>query len=297
MFIAGDNLNKTWERGADYRLMSKFLLSLLHTTGRIESQFPKESKGNPSINLSLSIFLRSDIYDVMAANAREPDKIGALSIHWRDPELLVRVLEERYVANNKKASASRESLWDDVFCPEVKGVPTRDYFLWRVLPRPRDIIYLANASLTTAINRRHEIIQEGDITFGESLYSKFALDALLVESEAQGWDLEEVLYEFAGLDSTLEADLLIEILAKFPSSSDIKLWLIKTSFLGVEIGDGQFTHVEGENEARRKLLVADRMSNKLGRTKRYRVHPAFRSYLDISDDDLHSPLIQDVTLS
>lgn len=291
-----DNLDKTWERGADYQLMAKFLLSLLHTSGQIEKEFAKSARDRLPVNLTLSIFLRTDIYDVMAAEARERDKIGALTIHWRDPDLLVRVLEERYVAKLGKTSASPDAVWRDVFTAEVSGVPTRDYFLWRALPRPRDIIYFANASLTTAINRRHHLVQDTDVHFGEVMYSKFALDALLVESEAQGWDMEEVLYEFAGLNSTLDESQLDAILGKFESSLDIRMWLLKVSFLGLETGEGEFEHIEGEIEARRKILVSQRLAERLGRQRRYRVHPAFRPHLDVRDDDLHSPGIQDVTL-
>lgn len=175
-------------------------------------------------------------------------------------------------------------------------MPTRDYILWRVLPRPRDIIYLANAALTTAINRKHRTVQESDLVFGEGLYSKFALEALLVESEAQGFDLEEVLYEFAGLDSTIDDKTLTRLLTKFDSAVDIRMWLIKTSFLGVETRGGEFLHIEGESEARRKLLVADRLAKQQGRQVRFRVHPAFRNNLEIRDDDLHSSSIVDVTL-
>lgn len=112
-----DNLDKTWERGADYLLMSKFLLSLLTTSGRIERQFAKSAKNSPAVSVTISIFLRTDIYEVMAKSAREPDKIGALSIRWNDPELLIRVLEERYAA--KRTSTAKQdpsAMWHEFFC-------------------------------------------------------------------------------------------------------------------------------------------------------------------------------------
>lgn len=293
-----DNLDKAWERGIDYKLMSKFLLALLATSGKLEKRFAQPGADISPINLTLSVFLRTDIFDVIADYAREPDKIGALSVHWQDEELLVRVLEERYSANRlAKKKPTEDGMWQEVFASEVRGLPTRDYFLWRTLPRPRDFIYFANAALTTAINRKHQSIQEGDVTFAESQYSKFAIDALLVESEAQGFDLEAILYEFAGLGSTISSDQLEQVLAISDDPLAVRAWLIRSSFLGLEIDDGAFVHIEGETAAKRKLKVAERLASRLGRPLRFRVHPAFRGYLDVRDDDIHAGGIWDATLA
>ncbi|MGH3430275.1 MAG: P-loop ATPase, Sll1717 family, partial [Mycobacteriales bacterium] len=205
--------------------------------------------------------------------------------------------EERYLANRKGRKSTASDMWEELFTDEVRGLPTRDYLLWRILPRPRDLIYLANAALTTAINRRHHLVHESDIVLAETQYSKFAFEALLVESEAQGFDLEEALFEFAGLDSTIDAEELDTVLRASGCGPDVHSWLVRTSFLGVEVEDGSFAHVEGEAEARRKLRAAQRLEQKLGRQLRFRVHPAFRHHLDIRDDDLHSPAIRDTTLT
>ncbi|ALV44155.1 hypothetical protein MB46_00130 [Arthrobacter alpinus] len=291
-----DNLDKAWETGADYKLMSKFLLTLLGVDSKMNRELSRNEPDLPRVNLTMSVFLRTDIFDVMASQAREPDKIGELSVHWDDPELLVRVLEERYGARKIKGKRdSGDHLWSELFVSEVKGTPTRDYMLWRTLSRPRDLIYFANAALTTAINRKHRTIQEADIVLAEAQYSKFAIEALLVESEAEGFDLEEILYEFAGMDSTISATELHDALLGATNPEEVKSWLIKTSFLGLEIADGDFVHVEGQIAARRKMKVAEKLSKRLGRPVQFRIHPAFRHYLDVKDDDLHTPEIRDVS--
>ncbi len=169
---------------------------------------------------------------------------------------------------------------------------TRDYFLWRALPRPRDIIFLGNAALTTAINRRHQSVLAHDFVLAESIYSRFSVEALLVESEAQGFDLEELLFEFAGLDSTIPEALLDEVLAGNHDARAVRDWLIRTSFLGVENREGRFVYVEGESEARKKLRVAQRLADRLRRPLQFRVHPAFRPYLDVRDDDVHTHVLE-----
>lgn len=283
-----DNLDKTWERGVDFEKLSQFLLSLLVTSGRLQNELGKSKGGHPQANMTLTIFLRTDIYDVMTTYAREPDKINPQSIQWDDEELLIRVLEDRYLANRSSNGHEAGTLWSEVFAREVHSMSTRDFFLWRALPRPRDIIFLGNAALTTAINRRHGAVLAQDFSHAESTYSRFAVEALLVESEAQGFELEELLFEFAGLDSTITEDVLHEVLAEENKPEAVKNWLIRTSFLGIETRDGSFVHVEGESEARKKLKAAQRLAGRLDRPLRYRVHPAFRPYLDIRDDDVYA---------
>lgn len=284
-----DNLDKTWERGVDFENLSRFLLALLVASGRLQNHFDKSRKGQPSVNVTLTTFLRTDIYDVMTQYAREPDKINPQNIQWGDEELLIRVLEDRFMANrDAKGVVTREALWTDVFCPEVHSLPARDYVLWRSLRRPRDIIFLGNAALTTAINRRHGQVLSQDFAHAEAIYSRFAVEALLVESEAQGFDLEEVLFEFAGLDSTVTVDELNDVLSGAKHRNALINWLIRTSFLGLETRDGSFVHVEGDSEVKKTRKAAERLAERLDRPLRYRVHPAFRPYLDIRDDDLHA---------
>lgn len=284
-----DNLDKAWEPGTNYQVMGRFILALLTTVGSLERDFQRPSvKSTSGVRLTFTIFLRADIYERVAQQAREPDKIRVLSVHWHDAELLMRVLEERYVAN-KSSKIARDSrdLWADLFESEVRGEPVRDYFLWRTLPRPRDVIFLANSALTTAINRRHRIIEAQDVVFAEAVYSKFAIEALIVESDAEDLDLEEILYEFAGASATLTERELRQLLLASSRADEIINWLMRTSFLGVEVSFGEFRYVEGRENARRQLNVARKYADRNDLDVRFRVHPAFRRYLEIRDDDLH----------
>lgn len=291
-----DNLDKTWEKGVDYSVMARFILALLTSIGRVEREFSKPPSGLSPARVTLSIFLRTDIYDAIARFAREPDKVGVLSVRWQDPELLVRVLEERYAANRSRKKNAAFDMWSEVFDLEVRGLPTRDYFLWRTLSRPRDLIFFANASLTTAINRKHSRITAADVILAEKQYSRFAIEALLVESDAEEFNLEEVLYEFAGLDCTLQEEELADLFAAYGNAASIRDWLVRTSFLGVEVRSGEFVHVEGETDSRRQVKVAERFASRNGSKVRYRIHPAFRPFLEVRDDDLHRGDLRDITL-
>jgi len=292
-----DNLDKAWERGADYETLSRFILGLLVAIGRIERDFARPQTGSPSVNVTLTAFLRSDIFDSIARFAREPDKISVRSVQWTDEELLVRVLEERYAANKTaRKNGNAYDMWAEIFDPEVRGIRARDYFMWRVLPRPRDVIYLANEALTTAINRKHSRITAADLIFAEQQYSRFAVEALLVEAEAEVFDLESALFEFAGINATITESALSALLEPVEHSGDLTQWLIQSSFLGIETKPGKFLHVEGKTAAERSIRVARRLATSTATPVRFRVHPAMRGYLEVRDDDLHDEDIEDLTL-
>lgn len=288
-----DNLDKTWERGASFGQVSKFLLALLSASGQVRKAL---ARGGRQIDLTFGIFLRADIYEMMTKHAREPDKIGPLSVHWQDPELLVRVLEERYEARRQRRKRGDDDMWAAIFPAEVGGLPTKTYMLWRTLPRPRDVIYFGNAALTTAINRRHSVITQDDIGMADEAYSRFAYEALVVESDAQDFDVEEVLFSFVGLGAIITTEDVDAAVSVAPDPGEARGWLLRTSFLGLEVGEGKFIHVEGQAEVEKKTRLASRLSERRGIRSRYRIHPAFRHYLDIRDDDLHIPGYEDITL-
>lgn len=282
-----DNLDKAWERGSDYERLSRLLLNLLSACGRIGVEFSKEDAWRQRVNVSLAVFLRADIFSVVADYAREPDKITTLHIAWRDSVLLARVLEDRYVAS-RGDGVLPEDLWATFFCSEVRAMSTRDYLLWRVLPRPRDLVFIANASVTAAANRRQERVQERDVLDGEIRYSQFALEALLVESAAQ-FDLEDCLYELAGLDATMEEQDAEQLLAPCGDGAGAVSWLLRASFFGLEVAENQFDYPDGEAAEKKDRVLARRLPSTAGRPARLRVHPAFRPYLSITDDDLTGP--------
>lgn len=287
-----DNLDKSWEKGAPFEELSRFLLALLSSAGQVRKGL---SRGDGHLYLTVGIFLRTDVYEVMTSYAREPDKIGPLTVQWHDSELLARVLEERYEANRVKKKAGDADMWAAIFPEEVHGLPTREYILWRILPRPRDMVYFGNAALTTAINRRHSVITRDDINMADDSYSHFAYRALVVESGAQPFDLEEVLFSFPGLGAVVEESDLLAASGNYDPDA-VKTWLLRTSFLGIEVREGKFVHVEGDAEVEKKLRLAERIASRSGHPSRYRIHPAFRRYLDVRDDDLHHPGYEDLTL-
>jgi hypothetical protein len=133
--ILVDNLDKSWDQNTDLNLLSELLFGLLSVSTRIAQDFSKESFWRDAVNLSLTLFLRSDIYAAMISYARERDKLPVRRISWHDSELLRRVIEERFVKSGADV-VRPEDIWDRYFPPTVRGIPTRDHLDASVLPRP-----------------------------------------------------------------------------------------------------------------------------------------------------------------
>ncbi|MFG1737694.1 P-loop ATPase, Sll1717 family [Micromonospora chalcea] len=279
-----DNLDKAWQRGADLELLSRLLLGLLTVVGRIVDEFKRDSPKKLALNVTLTAFLRSDIYAYVREYAREPDKISTAEIEWRDTDLLARVLEDRFMAS--KPNVTAEDLWEHAFVPQVKNMPTREYLLSRVQPRPRDLVFFANAALLRASNAKHEQVEEKDLLEAEAEYSSFAFLALLVEGVAAKIDLERVLYEFAGEKSIITEARLGRILKEVKDLGS-KEYLISTlrrlGFLGIETSDKYFDFGGTEGEMRRANVLSKKLTKAYRKPQRYQIHPAYRAYLEIEE--------------
>jgi len=283
--ILVDNLDKAWERGADYERLARMIFGLLSAIGHVSADFSGQDAWKDSVNVSLAVFLRADIFSMVLKYAREPDKIHTLQIRWTDPKLLGRVIEDRYVAA-KNGEVEPEELWREFFCDSVQGVPTRDYLLWRCLSRPRDLVYLCNASVLQAVNARRSVIEEDDIRTAETEYSLFAFEALLVESDPHA-GLSDLLFEFAGSPATITHTSLHDLLIDKVTDPEATIsTLVKASFLGIEIAKDRFDFPMEETGERRANVLARRYSETASSSIRYRIHPAYRPYLEIVDDDL-----------
>jgi hypothetical protein len=281
-----DNLDKAWDRRVDLAPLSQLLLGLLGAVGRLSQDFEREDSWRQRIELSLVVFLRSDIYAYLQREAREPDKIPTQVLSWADRELLLRLIEERFLAIRPPGTVPDE-LWERFFCRNVKGIETRQYLLSRSLPRPRDMVYLCNGAVSAAVNSRHDVVTEDDIIAAEAGYSQFAYEALLVENGITVQQLDRVLLEFAGSDSVLPASAVRGYLRVAGIDEDTMDYvmdrLTAVSFLGVETGPNRFQYIEGESDSLKLDVLARKYCEQSRHEPRYSIHPAYRTYLEIQE--------------
>jgi hypothetical protein len=278
-----DNLDKGWERSADLNILSDLLLGLLSSVGNVEREITRELRREDPPTVSLAVFLRSDIFAFVKERAREPDKIVAAAVQWDDAQVLRRVIEARFLATRSEGTNANE-LWSRYFCPTITGVPTPDYIINNILPRPRDLIYLCNAAVGIAINRGHSRVEEEDVLSAQDSYSQFAFEALLVENGITVEEFEAVLLEFLEVDPYQTRDEVLQIVANAHINEmkveQIFARLKAVSFLGIETRSGIFEYPDIGRASEKAEILARKNSASEG-AARLCIHPAFRAFLAI----------------
>lgn len=278
-----DNLDKGWEKGADFKIMARFILGLLVAQGRLVQDFSRHDSWRDKIKLTVAVFLRSDIYNYLVKEAREPDKLPISTIVWRDQETLLTVIEERFLASNQDYRDPDE-LWSRFFCSEVSGVSTKKFLSTVVLPRPRDIVYFCNAAVGRAIDRRHEKVLEEDFIAAQETYSRYAYEALLVENGVTIPEMEDALFGFLGLPHTLTTKDAFSAIASagIPDNRTRPILdkPISMSFLGIETQPEVFHYPEAGSDYVRSTKLASLLQPSVDE-QRLKIHPAYYNFLAV----------------
>ena len=293
IIVLVDNLDKAWDQTQDLSRVSDLLFGLLTVSGRIASDFQRDPTFRGRFAFSVILFLRSDIFAAIIRFANERDKVPVQRMSWDDSEMLLRVLEERFMRSDV-GLASPAGIWLDFFCATVRNRPTRQYIIETVLPRPRDLLFLVKRSLQFAVNRSHGRIEEEDVLSAELEYSQFALNSLLAENAGQIDDFEKLLVQFSlSHEIVSELDLLAYIeragLTERPSS--VADFLCELAFLGMEVEHNRFEFLYDEANTAKWNAMANRSAeqNPSG-LRRYRVNRAYHRYLEIKADANLTPL-------
>jgi hypothetical protein len=278
-----DNLDKPWKKTADIVFLSDLLLGLLSTGIHIPAEFARTDSRRQAVAVTVAIFIRSDIFSKIVERAAEPDKLAYVRLKWEDPELLLRIIEARYQASHGEGS-NPEALWKTYFCPSVRGVPVKHYLTNTILPRPRDIVYLVKEAVSTAVNRNHQFVQEDDLLDAEKQYAHYAFDSILVENGITIPELESMLYEFVGKRALVSEEEVAKCVENTGIRADLNMLidhLILLTFLGVEVDENEFVFTEDPKELKRNQILSAKLARQLKRKRRFKIHSAFHSFLDI----------------
>lgn len=281
LIVLVDNLDKSWKKDARLNILSKYILGLLGVSGRIFKELSYVKSIQTSISFHLTIFLRSDIFKHIQSIAREPDKIEVTRLLWEDPEILFRIIEERFVelSNNKYSSSE---LFSRFFVPEVNGIPTKEFIVNSIFPRPRDLIYFCKSCKDIAVSRGHEIITEDDMLSAYKDYSSWIFKSLLVENNISINKMEDFLFELVGGPNIIDVNIIRELMvdSQIPiiDECDVENFidnLVDLTILGREVRDNEFAY-EYDVEKFKKIKV---MSKKLG-SNRFKIHNALIPFLE-----------------
>jgi len=277
-----DNLDKSWSDDANLKQLSELLFSLLNVVHKITDDFQKISYKDAKVNLSLIVFLRSDIFSRIRSYASERDKIPIKHLNWSEPNLLFKIIENRINYSISGVSSPSE-LWNDYFCKEVDGVPLKEFVTNLILPRPRDIIFLFKAALQEAVNRSHSSVKDEDFKSAAYSYSDYAIQSLFPENGGRIKDLESIFYEFAGEEAIITIEELERFLEKSSSQNvnEIINILCEMTFIGQEVGENIYEYYSDKRSKKITNKLAEKFAEHKSRSKRFKINPAFHAYLGI----------------
>lgn len=279
-----DNLDKAWDRREDLEHLSDFLFGLIRIAGDVPRDFSKQDHWRKPVNVSIALFLRSDIFTRVMKNAREPDKLMYERMAWEDGATLMRVIDERL--STSRGGEDPGVVWEEVFRPTVRNVSTRDYILSTILPRPRDLVFFAKAALSTAVNRGHGRVEEEDFAEAEKQYSFFVFEGIQVENGISLPELEAIMFEFVGRSTILTRDEVLSIVVKSGIEDNRREYalqhLVSLSFLGVEVSPDKFRYSLNAENIQKLVRLSERYIATSSSEPRYRIHNAFHAYLEVS---------------
>jgi hypothetical protein len=280
--ILVDNLDKAWDKQSDIDQLAEFLLGLFSTTTRVAADFKNIGLEHKTLNVSLAVYVRADIFYRVIKNAREPDKIVYSKMNWNDDEMLVRVINERFTA---ALDLPPSEVWNKFFCPTVQNIQTQKYFLGRILKRPRDLLFFVKAAISTAVNRRHAVVNEIDILEAEKQYSQFAIDSILVENGISVKQLENMIYEFVGASEILTEDEIFKLIGGIEKNLENLKYVVKhlcdLTFLGVEVKPGEFRFADDLADSLKNSVLAQHLLQLRPGPARYKINPAFWAFLEV----------------
>lgn len=285
--ILVDNLDHQWQAGSDTQVLSTLLLGLLRVTQDIVSDFQRDLEQRRRVNVAMTTFIRSDIFSHLEPLATEQDKWPVRRMTWNDPDLLIRVIEER-LSHAGQSSLDANEIWDQAFPADVAGKSPKQFIIENTLPRPRDVVFLAKEAVAVGVNRNAETVTEDDMLLARKRYSNYVFGSILAEDDPQRLMMEPILYEFAGSEREVaKADVLSRMRLAGVPDSDAEyyvLLLCDVNFFGIRTASG-YTFPEHENERSVLLRLGDRLAveHDWGDVW-FKIHPAFYDVLQIESD-------------
>ena len=288
-YILIDNLDKPWHPGAEIKWLSQLLWGLLQVGDDIVSEFEKEDSRRSPVNLTLTIFLRSDIFAVIRPSAAEQDKLPIQHMTWSDPGMLRRLVDLRlahpFARNHKIAD-----IWQKLFPSEIEGKSPWRFIRTTALPRPRDVVFLLGEAIECAINAGRRKIADTDFLEARDRYSEYALRSILAEDDPYRGRLSAVIFAFSGTSATLNrAELDKRLSAAGVPAEDFEFYidlLCDISFLCIGTVNG-FRLSTDESDRELKRRVAMQIARNNGASESYRVSSAFWPALQMAAKSPH----------
>ena len=191
-YIVADDLDKNWRPRTQQSI--EMLTGLMDEADHLQRFFGDQVK--------VVMFLREDIFDVLAQVDEDLPKRSYWRMEWTTPNLK-HLVAARLAIGTDNEDEDDDTIWSAVFPDTVDGIKASEYILSRVLPRPRDVLGFCQAAIDQAQRNGHPAVSAQDIFDGERAFANAFGKSLAAEFKGLYPSLEEVLIEFAGVPAVM----------------------------------------------------------------------------------------------
>ncbi len=283
-FIVADDLDKHWR--ADSRQSIELLIGLVDEVDRLQRFFDD--------HLRIVLFLREDIYNVLAQFDDDLPKRNILRIEWTLANL--KHLVAKRLALGIEEEQDDDAAWMAIFPESVNGKRSSTYILSRSLPRPRDVLDLCQRAIDQAQRNGHSFVTTQDILDGEKAFSDGLFFSLSAEFRELYPRLDDVLFHFSHINPIITwsefsqiasnvIDAKRDLLERWVKSGSVTPQLLADILFS--IGLLGFSTEWGTDPYFSNGRSFSEIWGMVGPRPVVHIHPAFRKSLDVSRTDLH----------
>ena len=281
-YIVADDLDKHWQPGT--RQSVEILLGMMDEAVQLQRYFEDQ--------LKVVMFLREDIFDVLAQHDEDYPKRSFWRLEWTSPNLK-HLVAARLAIGTDIQDEDDETIWSAVFPDSIQGLNSSDYILSRVLPRPRDVLGFCQAAIDQAQLNGHPSVSAQDVLDGEIKFANSLGKLLAAEFRGLYPSLEEVLFEFAGVPAVMQWAEFEEHAneAIDRQKSVLTEWVGSYGLSPISVADTLFQIGVIGLASPTSDTAHFRNGRSFGETWRstgpapsVQIHPAFFTYLDVSQE-------------
>jgi len=225
-----DRLDDSWDASDESK---NLIIGLLKAANDINSQFIGK--------ITITIFLRSDIYDNLFFDDQDKLRQFEETIYWNSDELKA-VICERVKVSLDIYGENNEKIWNTLFTSNLyrSKASAEKYLVDRTFKRPRDIISFVRFAIDVAIKNHHSQIETTDTRKAEEEeYSKSKYKDLIIENQKQFPYIKDLLDSLTGSFHKLSKSELIEKINSFKGEyglSEQDVQILRQMFIWGVIG-------------------------------------------------------------
>jgi hypothetical protein len=276
VWLLFDNIDKGWSSAGATRADIAVVRSLLDATRKLQDDLNRVR-----INFHSIVFLRKDIYELLADQTPDRGKESVASLDWSDEQLLEELLKRRF-ERNPEVSGDFRQIWARFFPAHVGSEDSFRYMIARSLYQPRAVLNFVSKCLQVAVGRDHRFVAEEDILTAEKAFSEDMFKNLHFEIRDVRPQYHNILQGFVGYAQTLAIEDITLIASQagvqesdIPQVLDALMWF---AFIGPATSAGaRYSYEMSYDLGKLKALQRGIPPEK----QMFAVHPAYHKALEI----------------